>query len=67
MKKLVNYDVVEMSESEKTEMEKDIEKIAEAKNKRLEVIEKKKKDKESANKKLKDLGLTDDEIIAITK
>tara|TARA_Y100000004_G_scaffold156096_1_gene181005 strand:- start:51 stop:254 length:204 start_codon:yes stop_codon:yes gene_type:complete len=66
MKKLVNYDVVEMSESEKTEWAKDIEKMTEAKNKRLEAIEKKKKDKESANKKLKDLGLTDDEIIAIT-
>jgi len=66
MKKLVNYDVVEMSESEKTERAKDIEKMAEAKKKRLEAIEKKKKDKESANKKLKDLGLTDDEINAIT-
>ena len=66
MKKLVNYDVVEMSESEKTEWAKDIEKMTEARNKRLEAIEKKKKDKESANKKLKDLGLTDDEIIAIT-
>ena len=67
MKKLVNYDIIEMSDSEKSERAEDIKVINEAKKKRLEIIEKKKKDRESANKKLKDLGLTDDEINAITK
>ena len=67
MKKLVNYDLVDMTEAEKKQMAEDVKEIAEARNKRLEAIEKKNKDKESANKKLKDLGLTDDEINAITK
>ena len=65
MKKLVNYDLVDMTEAEKDQMAKDVKAIAEARNKRLEAIEKKNKDKESANKKLKDLGLTDDEILAL--
>ena len=67
MKKLVNYNLVDMTEAEKEQMAKDVKEIAEAKNKRLEAIKKKNKDKASANKKLKDLGLTDDEINAITK
>ena len=66
MKKLVNYDLVDMTEDEKNQMAEDVKAIAEAGKKRLEAIEKKKKDKENANKKLKDLGLSDDEIIAIT-
>ena len=65
MKKLVNYDLVDMTEAEKKQMAEDVKAIAEVRKKRLEAIEKKKKDKESADKKLKDLGLTDDEILAL--
>ena len=66
MKKLVNYDIVEMSADEIAELEalsKENEKVVKA---RLEKQEKQKADKASANKKLKELGLTDDEINAIT-
>ena len=66
MKKLVNYEIVEMSADEIAELEalaKENEKVVKA---RLEKQEKQKADKASANKKLKELGLTDDEINAIT-
>ena len=66
MKKLVNYDIVEMSADDIAELEalaKENEKVVKA---RLEKQEKQKADKASANKKLKELGLTDDEINAIT-
>tara|TARA_B100000424_G_scaffold220864_1_gene179740 strand:- start:19 stop:222 length:204 start_codon:yes stop_codon:yes gene_type:complete len=65
MKKQVNYEVVDMTEEEEEQMSKDAIDIAERKKKRIEFIEKQKLDKENANKKLKDLGLTDDEIEAL--
>ncbi len=65
MKKQVNYEVVDMTEEEEEQMSKDAIDIAERKKKRIEFIEKQKSDKENANKKLKDLGLTDDEIEAL--
>ena len=67
MKKLVNYDIVEMSSDEIAELETLSKENEEAVKKALEKQEKEKTDKASANKKLKDLGLTDDEINAITK
>ena len=66
MKKLVNYDLVEMTDREIKELEEVSIQIEEKRKKNLEAEEKRKADKESANKKLKDLGLTDDEISAIT-
>lgn len=65
MKKQVNYEVVDMTEEEEEQMSKDAIDIAERKKKLIEFIEKQKSDKENANKKLKDLGLTDDEIEAL--
>ena len=65
MKKQVNYEVVDMTEEEEEQMSKDAIDIAERKKKQIELIEKQKSDKENANKKLKDLGLTDDEIEAL--
>ncbi len=50
MKKLVNYDLVDMTEAEKKQMAKDVKEIAEAKNKRLEAIEKKTKIKKVLTK-----------------
>ena len=67
MKKLVNYDIVEMSSDEIAELETISKENEEAVKKAQEKQEKQKADKASANKKLKDLGLTDDEIIAITR
>jgi hypothetical protein len=66
MKKLINYDIVEVSDEEIAEIKIQSEKIEENIKKILEAEEKRKADKESANKKLKDLGLTDDEISALT-
>ena len=65
MKKQVNYEVVDMTEEEEEQMSKDANEKAERKKKLIEFIEKQKSDKENANKKLKDLGLTDDEIEAL--
>ena len=65
MKKQVNYEVVDMTEEEEEQMSKDAIDIAERKKKLIEFIEKQKSDKENANKKLKDLGLTYDEIEAL--
>ncbi len=66
MKKLFNYDIVEMSSNEIAELEAISKENEKAIKKALEKQEKQKADKASANKKLKDLGLTDDEINAIT-
>ena len=65
MKKQVNYEVVDMTEEEEELMSKDAVDITERRKKRIELDEKQKADKENANKKLKDLGLTDDEIAAL--
>ena len=65
-KKLVNYDLVEMTADEIADSESvhaDIEAKEEA---RVAAKEKKSIDKASGNQKLKDLGLTDDEIAALT-
>ena len=66
MKKLVNYNLVEMTNQEIKELEEISEQIEEKRKKRIETEEKRKADKANANKKLKDLGLTDDEISALT-
>jgi len=66
MKKLVNYNLVEMTNQEIKELEEISEQIEERRKKRIETEEKRKADKANANKKLKDLGLTDDEISALT-
>ena len=66
MKKLINYDLVEMTDREIKELEEVSKQIEEKRKKRIEAEEKRKADKENANKKLKDLGLTDDEISALT-
>ena len=66
MKKIVNYDLVEMTDKEIKELEEISKQIEEKRKKRIETEEKRKADKENANKKLKDLGLTDDEISALT-
>ena len=60
--KLIDFTAEEETQRDITEAESKV-KIQEAQNKR----DKKETDKASANQKLKDLGLTDDEIKAITK
>ena len=65
MKKLVNYDLVDVSDAEIAEM-KLFSDEEEAKTKvRIAEEEQKVADKVSGNQKLKDLGLTDDEITAL--
>ena len=65
MKKLVNYDYVDMTEADIAQNEKDIAATALAKTARETAYDKKVADKANANQKLKDLGLTDDEIAAL--
>jgi len=66
MKKLVNYDYVDMTSAEIAQCAEDRKIIEEETIKRTEAKEKKATDKASGNQKLKDLGLTDDEISALT-
>ena len=66
MKKLVNYDYVDMTAGEVEELNLMAKEDAEQDKIRTEAKEKKVADKASGNQKLKDLGLTDDEISALT-
>lgn len=65
MIKNVNGIEIEMSTKEITQRETDIVKVTADKEAEDNAIVKKETDKASANQKLKDLGLTDDEIEAI--
>jgi hypothetical protein len=65
MIKNVNGVEVEMSAEEITQRETDIVKITADKEAEDNALAKKETDKDNANQKLKDLGLTDDEIKAI--
>jgi hypothetical protein len=65
MKKLVNYDYVDMTSEEISEREKDEADALIQQKERITADEKKTADKASGNQKLKDLGLTDDEIAAL--
>lgn len=65
MKKLVNYDYVDMTPEEISQHEQDASEALIKHNARIATEEKKIADKASANQKLKDLGLTDDEIAAL--
>ena len=66
MRKLVNYDYVELTAEEIEELNLMGEKEVEEQKIRTEAEAKKKADKASGNQKLKNLGLTDDEISALT-
>ena len=66
MQKLVNYDYVDMTSKEISQKEKDEADYLIRQKERVTADEKGKADKASGNKKLKDLGLTDDEITALT-
>ena len=65
MKKLVNYDYVDMSAEEISLHEQNASASLIEDNARIASEEKKTADKASGNQKLKDLGLTDDEITAL--
>jgi|ETNmetMinimDraft_33_1059910.scaffolds.fasta_scaffold12911_6 hypothetical protein len=65
MKKLVNYDYVDMTPEEISQKEKDEADDLIQQKERITADEKKTADKASGNQKLKDLGLTDDEIAAL--
>jgi hypothetical protein len=65
MKKLVNYDYVDMTPEEISQKEKDEADDLIQQKERITANEKKIADKASGNQKLKDLGLTDDEIAAL--
>ena len=65
MKKLVNYDYVDMTPEEISQQEQDASATLIENNARIAAEEKKTADKASGNQKLKDLGLTDDEIAAL--
>jgi len=65
MKKLVNYDYVDMTPEEISQKEKDEADDLIQQKERITADEKKIADKASGNQKLKDLGLTDDEIAAL--
>ncbi|MBF83840.1 MAG: hypothetical protein CL489_05120 [Acidobacteria bacterium] len=65
MKKLVNYDYVDMTPEEISQQEQDASVTLIENNARIAAEEKKTADKASGNQKLKDLGLTDDEIAAL--
>ena len=65
MKKLVNYDYVDMTEADIAQSEKDVAEAKLAKTIRETAYDKKVADKAAGNQKLKDLGLTDDEIAAL--
>ena len=65
MKKLVNYEYVDMSAEEISQKEKDEADDLIQQKERITADEKKTADKVSGNQKLKDLGLTDDEIAAL--
>ena len=65
MKKLVNYDYVDMTPEEISQQEQDASATLIENNARIASEEKKIADKASGNQKLKDLGLTDDEIAAL--
>jgi len=65
MIKNVNGVEVEMSAEEITQRETDIVKITADKEAEDNSLAKQETDKDNANQKLKDLGLTDDEIKAI--
>ena len=65
MKKLVNYDYVDMTAGEVEELSLMAKQDAEQTKIRTEAKEKKVADKATGNQKLKDLGLTDDEISAL--
>ena len=60
-KKLVNYEVIDMTSEEVSQLEADA-KVIEGYKKNAE---QKKANKASGNQKLKDLGLTEDEITAL--
>ena len=65
MKKLVNYEYVDMSAEEISQHEQDASDAALTKTVRETAYNKKVTDKAAGNQKLKDLGLTDDEISAL--
>ena len=65
MRKLVNYDYVDLTAEEIEELNLMARKEVEEQKIRVKAGAKKKADKISGNQKLKDLGLTDDEIAAL--
>ena len=65
MRKLVNYDYVDLTAEEIEDLKLMGEKEVEEQKIKAEAEEKKKADKESGNQKLRDLGLTDYEISAL--
>ena len=65
MMKLVNYDYVDMTSEEIAQKEKDEASDLIRQKEIITADEKKTADKASGNQKLKDLGLTDDEITAL--
>ena len=65
MMKLVNYDYIDMTSEEIAQKEKDEASDLIRQKELITADEKKTADKASGNQKLKDLGLTDDEITAL--
>ena len=63
--KMINDKVVKLSTEEENALKKDNELYKKEIEKELKIEEEAKKNKESATTKLKDLGLTDDEITAL--
>jgi len=63
--KLVNYDYIDMTSEEIAQKEKDEASDLIRQKELITADEKKTADKASGNQKLKDLGLTDDEITAL--
>jgi len=65
MKKLVNYDYVDMTDADMAARDELSKRSIAMREAKIEAEEKVTADKASGNQKLKDLGLTDDEIAAL--
>ena len=65
MYKLVNNKKVKLSKTEETARKKEIEEAKARREQRISIQEQKQLDKDSAITKLKDLGLTENEIDAL--